>query len=182
MKKSNVYYLAPLVVLIVFGAYYWNFKSGYDAHLAQIAAHEKAERTEKLRLEAVSREAAIHDALIAQQKRKQERQERDARDLKQKDDKENATLTAQKADQESQKLQRQVEKLTKDVETEKDEIKKIEAENKKQVEEEAFLKTYDKLAQDNQAKMAAALQKIADADAAEAKAALLAAAEAKKKS
>ncbi len=180
MKKSKIYFIAPLLVLIAFGAYYWNFKSHYDEKIAQQVAVEKARKLEKLKQEAVNREAAIHDALIAQQKRKEERKEREAKEQKQKDDKENANLNAQKADQESQKLQRQVEKLTKDVAAEQEDIRKIEADNKKQVEEEAFLRQFDKLAQDNQASMAAVLTKIAEADAAAQKAAELALKNAKK--
>jgi hypothetical protein len=180
MKKSKIYFIAPLIVLIAFGAYYWNFKSDYDAKQQAIVAEEKAKKIEKLKLEAVQREAAIHDALEAQKQRKKERQEREAKELKQKDDKENAKLIAEKADQEQQKLLRQVEKLTKDVESEKEDVKKIEVENKKSVEEEAFLKQYVKMAQDNQAAVAAVLLKIEAADIATAKAAAAAAAAAKK--
>jgi hypothetical protein len=171
MKKSKIYLIAPLIVLVVFGAYYWNFKSDYDAQLATIAAAAKAKNIEKLKLEAVQREAAIHDALEAQKQRKKERQERDAKELKQKDDRENAKLIAEKADQEQQKLLRQVEKLTKDVESAKDEVKKIEVENKKAVDEEAFLKQYVKMAQDSQASVGAVLMKIEAADVALVKAA-----------
>jgi hypothetical protein len=166
MKKSRIYFIAPIIVLAVFIAYYWNFKSTYDAKQAEIQATIKRQKVEKLEQEAKNREAAIHDALAAQQLRKKERAEREAREQKQKDDHENATLNEQKADQESQKLQRQVEKLTKDVEAEKEDIKKIEVENKKQDEEAAFLEQFDKLAQENQAAMSAVLTKIAEADAA----------------
>jgi hypothetical protein len=182
MKKSKIYFIAPLIVLVVFGAYYWSFKSDYDAQQAKIVAAEKEKKLEKLKQEAISREAAIHDALVAQQQRKKERQEREAKELKQKDDRENAKLIAEKADQEQQKLARQVEKLTSDVKVEKDEIAKVELENKKATEEEAFLKQYVKMAQDNQAGLAAVLTKIAEADAAAVKAAQAAAAAAAKKS
>jgi hypothetical protein len=171
MKKTKIYLIAPLIVLLVFGAYYWNFKSDYDAKQAIIAAEVKAKKIEKLKLEAVQREAAIHDALEAQKQRKKERQEREAKELKQKDDKENAKLIAEKADQEQQKLLRQVEKLTKDVESEKEDVKKIEVQNKKEVEDEAFLKQYVKMAQESQASVAAVLMKIEAADVALAKAA-----------
>jgi hypothetical protein len=181
MKKTKIYFLAPLIVLVAFGAYYWSFKSDYDAQQAKILVAEKEKKLEKLKLEAVQREAAIHDALEAQKQRKLERQAREAKELKQKDDKENAKLIQEKADQESQKLARQVDKLTVDVKTEKDEISKIEAENKKAVEEEAFLKQYVKMAQDNQASLAAVLTKIEAADAATIKAAAAAAAAAAKK-
>ena len=92
MKKTKIYFLAPLVVLIAFGAYYWNFKSDYDAKQAAVVAHEKEVKLEKLKQEAIQREAAIHDALEAQKVRKKEREDREAKELKQRDDKENAKL------------------------------------------------------------------------------------------
>jgi hypothetical protein len=180
MKKTKVYLIVPLVVLIVFGAYYWNFKSDYDAKQAAVAAQFKEQRLEKLRQEAVQREAAIHDAIEAQKQRKKDRLEREAREQKQKDDKENAKLNADKAVQEEQKLARQAEKLAADVKVEKEEIQKIETENKKAVAEEAFLKQYVKMAQDNQGSLAAVLTKIVAADKAAAVAAAAAAAAAKK--
>jgi colicin import membrane protein len=169
MNRSKVYLIVPIVVVAAFIAYYWNFKSGYDAQEAAKADVIKQARVEKLKKEAESRAAAIADALKAQAERKKERAEREAREQKQKDDKENATLNLNKADQESQKLQRQVEKLTADVKTEKDDIKKIEADNKAEDAEAVFLEQYDKAAQENQAKMAAVLTKINEADAAAAR-------------
>jgi colicin import membrane protein len=176
MKKSKIYLIAPLVVLVAFGAYYWNFKSDYDAKQAAVAAQIKEQKLEKLRQEAIQREASIKDAIEAQKQRKKERQEREALEQKQKDDKENAKLNADKAVQEDQKLERQVEKLTSDVKVEKEDVAKIETDNKKAVEEEAFLKDYVKMAQGNQASLAEVLTKIAAADAAAAKAAAAAAA------
>ncbi|HEY1848483.1 MAG TPA: hypothetical protein VGG37_04725, partial [Opitutaceae bacterium] len=180
-KRSKIYLIAPIVVLAAFVAYYWNFKSGYDAKQDAIRAQIREVKRQKLEDEAKSRQAAIEDAIQAQKERKKERAEREAREQKQKDDKENAQLNLGKADQESQRLQRQVEKLTKDVAAEKDDIKKIEDDNKKQDEEEAFLQKYDKIAQQNQASLAAVLTKINEADAAAAKYAAEAAKKAEKK-
>jgi len=176
MKRTKIYLIVPLVVLVAFGAYYWNFKSDYDAKVAAEAARIKEAKIEKLRQEAISRAAAIKDAIEQQNRRKLERQAREAREQKMKDDKENAKLNADKAVQEEQKLERQVEKLTGDVKTEKEEIEKIVADNKHSIEEENFLKDYVKMAQDNQASLTEVLTKIAAADAAAAKAAALAAA------
>jgi chromosome segregation ATPase len=181
MKKSKIYIIAPVVVLIVFGAYYWNFSSQYEAKQAAIAAQVKEKKLETLKAEAAAREAAIHDALVAQQQRKADRAARDEKDRKQKDDRENARLENDKAAQESQKLQRQAEKLTKDVATAKDEISKIQADEKASESELAFLKQYIAEATGNQAKLADVLTKIQAADAAIAKAAAIAAAEKAKK-
>lgn len=180
MKKSKIYFIAPLIAIAIFYAYYWNFSSDYDAKQAVIAAQVKAAKNEKLKQEAQLREKAIEDALESQKARKAERIARDAKERQQKDDMENATLTRDKAYQEAEKLQRQVEKLTLEVKTAKDEIAKIEADEKKAVEEEGFLKTYVTKADENKDRLMAVLTKIEAADAAATKAAQMAAAAAAK--
>jgi E3 ubiquitin-protein ligase DOA10 len=180
MKKSRIYLIVPLVAIVIFYLYYRNFASHYDEHVAEVAAQEKATRNAKLEAEAKMRQAAVNQAIEEQKVRKQQRLDREAKDRKQKDDRENARLLAEKADQEQQKLSRQVEKLEKDVSTAKEEIGKIEADNKRNVEEVAFLKTYVTMARDNQKKLSEVLAKIDAADIAMAKAAAAAAAAAKK--
>jgi hypothetical protein len=181
MKKSKVYFIAPIVVLVAFFAYYWNFRSEYDAKQAIVLQAEKQRKLDKLNKEAEMRQKAILDAVEAQKQRKAERLAREEKERKQKDDKENARLEAEKADQEAQKLQRQAEKLDKDVATAKEEITKIEAEQKRSVEELAFLKDYTAAAVANQEKLADVLTKIKAADVAIEKAAAAAAAAAKNK-
>jgi hypothetical protein len=181
MKKTSIYFIFPIVALVLFGGYYWNFRSTYEAHQAEIAKAAKEKIAAKLLKDEEERDKAIQDAVEAQKARKAERQAREALDRKQKDDKENARLNADKAEQESQRLQREVEKLTKDVASEKDDIAKIEADDAKQVAEQAFLADYVKKAEDNRADLAMVLTKIQAADEAEARAKALAAAEAKKK-
>jgi len=182
MKKTKVYSIIPILVLLAFFAYYVKFTSEYDAKQAAIVAHDKEVKAEKIRLENIDKEKAVEDAIAAQKVRAAARLAREARDQKQQhDDRENATLNAGKADQEQQKLQRQVEKLTQDVKAAKAEIDKIKADTKRSVDEEAFLKGYVAKAEENQAQLTQVLQKIVDADAAIAKAAALAAAEAAKK-
>lgn len=181
MKKSKIYFIAPIIVLAAFYAYYWNFSSQYEAKQAAALQVEKDRKLEKLKAEAESREHAIQDAIDAQKQRKAERIAREEKERKQKDDKENATLEREKADQEAQKLQRQVDKLDKDVAAEKEEITKIQDEQKGYVEEVAFLKDYTAEAIANQSRLADVLTKIKAADLAAEKAAAAAAAAAKAK-
>jgi chromosome segregation ATPase len=181
MKKSKIYIIAPILVLVLFGFYYWSFSSQYEAKQAQIAAAVKEKKLETLKAEAASREAAIHDALEAQKQRKAERAARDERERKEKDDKENAKLEADKAEQESQKQARASEKLSKDVAVAKDEITKIEDEEKRSNEELVFLKQYIEEAKANQSRLADVVSKIEAADLAAQKAAAAAAAAAAKK-
>ncbi|HEY4988610.1 MAG TPA: hypothetical protein VII09_02330 [Opitutaceae bacterium] len=181
MKKSKIYVLVPLVLLGIFGAYYWSFSSQYEAKQAAIVAAEKERKLEKLKAEAEAREAAIHDAVEAQKVRKAERIAREEKERKQKDDRDNARLDAEKADQESQKLSRQAEKLTKDVEAEKKDIAAIQAEEKKSEEELVFIKQYTDQANANRDKLSEVMTKIEAADLAIAKAAAEAAKAAAKK-
>ncbi|HEY5226988.1 MAG TPA: hypothetical protein VIJ19_00535 [Opitutaceae bacterium] len=176
MKKNKLYFIIPIAALIAFAAYYWNFSSEYEANEAAKVAAEKQVKLQKLQDEANQRQAAIKDALAAQVIRKAERAARDAKAQKEKDDKENARLGAEKADQEAQKLERQSDKLDKDVAATKEEIEKIQAEEKRSTEELAFVKTYTASAKENQAKLADVLSKIQEADAAVARAAAAAAA------
>jgi preprotein translocase subunit SecF len=179
MIKSKIYWVVPIIAIAVFFAYYWNFSKEYDAKQAKIVAAERQRRLDKLQVEAVMREAAIKDAIEAQKQRKQERIDREAKDRKMKDDKENAILARDKADQESQRLERQVDKLTKDVKEAKDELTKLEAEKKEAIEQGAFLQTFVVKANENVARLDDVVKKIEVADAAAAKAAALAAAEKK---
>jgi flagellar motility protein MotE (MotC chaperone) len=181
MKKTKIYIIAPIVFLAIFGAYYWNFSSKYEAQQALVVQAAKEKKLATLKAEAEAREAAIHDALEAQKQRKADRAARDEKERKQKDDRENARLEAEKADQEAQKLQRQAEKLTKDVATAKEEIAKIESEEKRSNEELVFLKQYISEANANKGRLADVISKIEAADLAVAKAAAAAAAAAAKK-
>lgn len=180
MKKSKVYFIVPLIVLGAFYAYYWNFSSQYEAKQAAIVQVQKEKKLERLKAEAEAREHAIQDAIDAQKQRKADRIARDEKDRAQKDAKENARLEAEKADQEAQKLHTQAEKLEKDVGATKEEITKIQTEEKRYVEELAFLKEYTAAAVSNQAKLADVLTKIKAADLAAEKAAIAALAASKK--
>jgi ABC-type multidrug transport system fused ATPase/permease subunit len=181
MKKSKIYFIVPIIALAAFFAYYLQFSSEYEAKQAAVVAKDKAVKAEKIRVENELKEKAVDEAIEQQKVRKLERLEREAKEQKQKDDREYAKLGAEKADQEQQKLQRQAEKLTHDVAAVKAEIEKIQADTKRSVEEEDFLKEYVAKAMANQAHLTQVLQKIVDADAAAVRAAAIAAAEAAKK-
>jgi colicin import membrane protein len=180
MKKKKIYIIAPILMLVLFGGYYWNFRSQYEAHQAEIAAAQKERKAEKLRQDEAARDIAMADALAAQKQRKAERAAREALDEKMRNDKENAVLDSEKAEQESQKLERQVERLKKDVADNEKDIAALQEDDTKQVAQIAFLGEYVKKAQDNRASLAMVLTKIQAADDAIAKAAALEAAKQKK--
>ena len=178
-KKSYLYFLVPLLGLIVFGAIYWNFSAGYEAEIARKEKVVRDAKEDKLRQEAKNREKAIKEALESQERRKAEKAAKEAKQKADDEARQAATEAMRKADRDQQKLAQQVERLEKDVKVEKEAIAKIEEERKRAVEEENFLKTYVKQAQANAKSLTEVIDKITAADAARAAADALAASKAK---
>lgn len=177
MKKA--YLIFPLVALLVFFGFYWNFSSTYEAKEEAKVKALRAQKDEKMRKDAQDREKAIKEALAAQEVRKKAKAEKEAKDRADHEARQLAVEARDKASREQQKFERQVEKLQKEIKLEQDAIAKIEDDKKKAIEEQAFLRTYVKQAEANVASLRVVLDKIAAADAAAeaaAKAAALAAA------
>lgn len=183
-KKSYVYFIAPLVGLVIFAGIYWQYASTYDAKLEAVAKKQRAEREEKIRKENESKKAAVEAAVVAQEKRKQEKAAKEAKDQKDKDDREKAVQARAKAREDGRKFTDQVARLKKEVDLNKKDIAKIEEDKKRSIDEQKFLAEYVKKAEANAQGLSAVLEKIDAADkAAEAaaKAAAAAAAAAAKK-
>jgi predicted RNase H-like nuclease (RuvC/YqgF family) len=180
MKKSYLYFLIPLVGLIVFGAYYWKFISEYDAKQEAKVQAVKHIKEQELLAQAHLREKAIKDAIAQQEARKEERRVREEHDRKQREDRENAIQARNKVGTEAEKLQRQTERLAREIKTAKEEIEKIELQKQRALTEQGFLKTYVAKAQENTKRLSQVLDRIAAADDAAARAAAAAAAAAKK--
>jgi len=164
MKKTYVYFLVPLLALIVFGAIYWNFLSTFDAKEEAKRKADKDKREAKLRLEAENREKAIKGALDAQERRKKERDAKEAKEAKDREIREAAIESRNKARNEREKFSRQVDRLKNDVRIEKEAITKLESTKKGLIEDEAFLKDYVKKAEANDKQLADVIEKIDIAD------------------
>jgi len=182
MKKNYVYFLAPLVGLIIFGAIYWNFSKGFAERETKRIAAEKQKKEDKLRAQAKANEQAIREALAAQDRRKAERAAKEAKDKADKEARAAAVEAKEKAYRDQEKFGKQVDRLTKEIQTEKDAIAKLESDKKKFTDEAAFLRVYVKQAEDNVKSLMQIIDKIAAADAARAAADAAAAAAAKKNS
>lgn len=184
MKKKSIYFIAPLIGLVIFGAIYWNFQSGYLKKQERIEQTRKQEREAKARLEADSKKQAYDEAIAAQVKRKKEREEKDKKDQEERDARQMAYDDRNKAQREVAKLEDSIKNLTKQLEEVKKEIADLDNAKKLSAEEEDFQRKYAKQAEVNRQSYAAILVKIQEADkAAEeaARAAAIAAAAAKKK-
>jgi hypothetical protein len=179
MKKNYVYFLAPLVGLIIFGAVYWNFSKGYAVREAERVRLEKQKKEDKLRAQAKANEQAIREALAAQERRKADRAAKEAKDKADKEARAAAVEAKEKAYRDREKFAKQVDRLEKELQTEKDAIAKLESDKKKFIDEQAFLRIYVKQAEDNVKSLMQVIDKIAAADAARAAADAAAAAAAR---
>jgi len=185
MKKSYVYFIAPLLALVVFFfGFYWNAHKDYGAREDAKVKMARDAKQAKLEKEAKDRERAVMEAISLQEKRKAEKKARDIREATAKEEREKARQGRDKAGRDSDKLEAQVRRLQKEIDAEKIELVNVQAEKKRHADEEGFLREYVKKAEANANSLKGVLERIAAADkAAEdaARAAAAAAAAAAKK-
>jgi len=161
MKKIHV--LFPLIAMILFFGYWWNYNKQYEA--AQEAKKEQAHQAliAKREQEARDRELAIK---LAIEKQAEQRREREAREAKRQQEREE-----RQAARERQKLRRQSELLDQDIVKETEAVTKLEERKQFLLAEERFLRDYVRLAESNEGGVTEAIQRIAAAEAARAAAA-----------
>ena len=164
MKKNYVYFIAPLVGLVVFSAFYWNYSSTSEARIQATKKHERDLVQAKLDKDTADRLKAATDAKAAQDAQKAAKAARDLKEAEDSERRDRAIQAHRKARNEADKLATQVKRLTKDIDDEKKEIATIEEDKKRSAAEQDFLKTYVKMAEDNSRSLITVLDKIADAD------------------
>ncbi|MCF7688976.1 MAG: hypothetical protein K9M98_07780 [Cephaloticoccus sp.] len=180
MKKA--YVIFPVLAMLIFFGFWWNFSSVYDAKQAAIAQQIKLEKQQKLEQEANDRAKAIQEAVANQAIRKAEREAREAQKQKDREERQAAKEASQKAFRDKEKLARQSARLAEDVKAEQDAIAKLEDRKKFLIGEKSFLREYVLKAESNQNSLTQVIQKIIAADEARAKAAKAAAEAAKRNS
>ena len=70
---NKVYFIIPLIGLVIFGTVYMNFAKGHEAHLAEIRAKAENLKKDKARQQVLDREKAIAAAVEASKLRAEER-------------------------------------------------------------------------------------------------------------
>lgn len=176
MKKTYIYFIAPLVFTAIFAVFYVRYAKDYDARLARMEDNRRAERQKKLDEEAKAREKAIADAIAQTEKRKKEKAEKEKREQEERDRRELAGQELRKAQEDSRKFEDQLKRFQKDIEENKAALAKIEEDKKQLLEEERFLRDYVQKANANTQSLTTVMQKIEAADKARAEAAKLEAA------
>lgn len=179
-QKNIIYFLVPLVGLVIFGALYWNFSSNYEADLAKKADLEKKAKADKVEARNRDTKKAFDDAMTASANRKKEKEAKEKRDAEQVEARDLAREQLDKATRDAYALTQKIDRLNKEVDATKKDFASIEEDKKKAAKEQEFLRTYVKQAQDNVAALQSVLQKIKEADEAAVKAAAEAAAAAAK--
>jgi len=165
MKKSYVYFVLPLLALIVFFfAFYWNAHKEYEARAQAVVKKARDERLAKLEKEAKDREAAVKSALDMQEKRRVEKKARDEKEAIEKEEREKARQARDKAGRDSEKLEQQAKRIQKEIEVEKKELVEVQSERKRTADEHGFLKEYVKKAEQNAKSIMGVLERIAAAD------------------
>jgi hypothetical protein len=180
MKKAYIF--GPLIGVLIFAFFYWNFTKEFAVKEQQKVADAKAAREASLKKEAADRKVAIDAALVLQAQRKKDKSEREAKDVADKEYRLKITDDRDRAFREQERLSKQAERLAKEVDTEKAAIAEIEKQKAFAVGEEGFLRQYVGQADANAKSLEGVLKAIQDADNARvAAAAAAAAAEAAKK-
>ena len=180
-KKKYVYFVAPIVGIVVFAAVYWNYVSGHDAKIEERAKVTKAAKQAAVDKENADKKLAYDDAMKQKTARDAERKAKEVHDQKEKDDAEAANQALSKAGNEAERLVKQLDRLKIEVRQTKEEITKIKETERQSLAEEAFLKSFVVKAQANVQQLETVVQKIADADDAAVKAEAAAKAAAAKK-
>jgi len=165
-KKNSLYLLVPIVLLVLFGAYYWNFSASYEQKQEERAAQIRKQRADKIDEDNRLRLKAVNDALAAQKKRKEEREAKAAKEKQEAQDLQNAILARDHAQLQSSQLRDKYDRLTRDIRTEKSEIEKIEKDKEVQVGDLDFLQIQKSKSESNVESLSTVLTQIAAADAA----------------
>lgn len=158
MKK--VYFLGPLLALLVFTGFYLSHRGGMLEREAAKQAAAEAALQAKNEAEHEARKVAMAEAIAAAEQRKKEKDAREAKEAAEKEARQLAIDARDKAYREQEKLARQIERVKKDIEAEELALAKLAAERKEAEAEKAFLQDFVTKAQTNVQALQALLTKL----------------------
>jgi hypothetical protein len=176
---NKAYIIGPLIGLLVFGAFYWDFSRGYAEKVKVEETRKQEERKARIIKEAEQHKKAIEEANAAALKRKAERAAKEEKEEKDRLARQDLVDRRNKAfDDVNKRLRPQVDRLKIEADDVKAEIAQLDLQKKQNTDEEAFLRTYVRNAEANVKtyydlldKLAAVEKARAEAEAAAAKAA-----------
>jgi hypothetical protein len=146
---NKAYFIAPILLLIVFSGFYGVHRGGYQEREAEKAAIAAAELKAKNEADLEARRAAMADAIAAQEQRKKEREEKAAREAAEREIRQTAIDARDRAFREQERSARQIERVKKEIEAEQAALEKLAAAQKEAAAEKAFLQDFVVKAQAN---------------------------------
>ncbi len=158
MKK--LYFIVPVIGVLIFGAFYWNFSSEIEQREHDKKEAVRIERETKQKADLEAKKKAIEEAITLQEKRKVEKAEREKRAEEEKQVQLELKDAADKARDERDKVLRTVDRLNNEIKTEEAALKKIAVEKSTLAADDEFLQKYVKLAETNKASLEEILVKI----------------------
>ena len=177
---NKAYIIWPLIGLLVFGVFFWNFDRGFKEREHQKAVQEEQAKQERIRLDQERRKKAIEDAMKAQEERRALRMANEKKEQEANDARNALVERRQRAyDEVNRHLAPQLDRQKADADSVKGEISQLELQKKQFEDEEAFLRTYTRQAERNVTKYYDLLEKLKAAE--DARAAAEAAAKVAKK-
>jgi len=169
MKKVHV--LFPLIAMILFFGYWWNYNKQYEAAQEAKLEQDRQALVAKREKEARDRELAIKMAIEKQAEQRREREEREAKRQQEREERQAAREARERADRDRQKLRRQLEALDQEIVKETEIVTKLQERKDYLLAEARFLRDYVTQAESNQGGITEVIQRIAAAEAARAAAA-----------
>lgn len=167
---NKIYILVPLIGMLLFGGYYMNFNSGYEAEKAKQQKEADAAIKAKKELDQKNHEKAYQQAIDAAAKRKLEREEKERVETAKKEARLQADERRDKAQADHRLLKEQVDRLKKEFAVVQTDVNKYAEDKKQRSAELVFLKEFVQKAEANQKYYYDLLDKIAAADKAKAEA------------
>jgi len=146
---NKAYFIAPILLLIVFTGFYAVHRSGYEEREATKAAAAAAALVAKNEADIALRRTAMTEAIAAAEQRKIERDEKVARDAADKEARQLIIDTRDRTFRDQERSVKQIERVKKDLEVETAAIAKLTAAQKDAVAEKSFLQDFVAKAQTN---------------------------------
>jgi len=162
---NKAYIIWPLVGLLVFGAFYWNFNQGYVEREKEKARQVQQEKNERIRQDLERRRKAIEDATKAQEERHAARIAKEKKEQEENDARAKLVERQQHAfDEVNRHLRPQLDREKAEADAVKGEIGQLELQKKQFVDEEAFIRKYTREAEANMKTYYDLLEKIKAAE------------------
>jgi len=162
---NKAYIIWPVIGLLVFGVFFWNFNKGFKEKQRQEEVRIQNERKERARQEIERRKKAIEDANVAAAERTKARKVKEIKEDAEKKAHDDLVEKRVKVfDDVNRRIRPQLERVKSDKEALLKEIAQLELQKKAYTDEETFLRNFVRKAEGNVKAYYDVLDKLATAE------------------